>query len=1492
MKKNFQRGHGQTSDISFRNSLFESCQSIVAEKDATIKPSIKIDYDAISILISLDGTLQKQSQKSLQDFLLGFGCFATAISVPHFGILCQGESSIFGCSRNKCQQLPLDIQSSEVIVCDTPVKISVHKSCKLTIIDFLKKKGFPVSAAPNDDICIDPKKATNLPYFGLLLEAIIYSCNNSEKNFIHVANVGIRIPIQAVIAPSDLTNPESSIDRLFSDIKQLRSCNETTVEILQLDIAFTLPHPKGEFMTVHASKVANDENTNPTLLSKSNVVTYPMYTDTYDASPNGKNKKKNGTVLIKTKKKSTAMTTLVSSECCDNDHPDHNFIFEKMKTSDKTETDTKENVEMYTNNLYSIKMYSNHIHKLSQFYGSVPRTQRKMHYLPDRTVRQLTSMLDAVWKTFNNTVEYTKSVGVGLRSEVSIRPVMNTDESSLRLTGHLNDFLMVAYFSLFDVYRGAYRVGKKTVSIEHTRTRLITLIEQLRPCLHLRASTPFNIAYPNKSRSLWLQAQIGQIMNLAGFAQLFYYDYVIKWLKSATCYDPSGDRKLHIITKPVDVNAMETCLEETPKTRAEEFSSLLQKLKTFFNEHKFSTQDIGQLLSLIGTTPLSGEGSLLCFTKLSYQGKLLFLSIAEDIIPLIANLESSNDSMDEGTKSGHGNAMGEVEGEYPEDDMECEEDFERKISYNPPTKEYEFLLLQPDPTKSTSISPYTQIIRSIDQLNSHIYFGSPAFKHYLFTFIIKCHEERLSLPCQNAQTNNKIQLTEISCDCKKILAQESPVSLQQLRYICKQLSVPMIGINIKAELLIKALSAYYFFPCHGVAYNTTNLQFDCSYFVRANLFLNEILNKDVAISLPGPRPTSHHTFHRPTENKTISILRPEHLVIPCRTNYQSEDNNDSENGYESLRLYLNLSSTEHLRQMISDHLKGTICLDNSFLLENGLKNPAFEGMTNLQDIEMKHSILIGWPMEASPDNLGQYYQFAPKVIIPLISFIYEMDITFYNLSSQKTMIYTFNSSKKSVLYTFDTLNLTPTIDTTIVIHRGNSLYSLPKLTRHTQSKNTFQSLSHHHLNPSNSQNTIPTVRCLKDHAWKPSGNKSQSMSQSLVKAMGDIEYNLEDYPMQEVFVNDPFNLAGFLNEFSSTDEDWVHLMKTLFFHDQTQYDNQVRVPLQKEDFIKRVISDDGQNDHTLLCPIFTLKFKISVTIWNSNKPPTTHHYSYCNRKSNIKYDTCLGYQHQHKHNWGQLLYITVGRSKDPSKKYGHFISPCPDSISENPPPILYNVSLSGQASTTHQSSVMFNHIRKLNFAYSPTNKIFRSLVYKHFVKELRMKLHEFDKLPTDGTECFDLKKRQIVAIHHVLDNKAVDFSCLISFPSACDKSKCIPFLISGDKDNCMEKAYKSSTEALNILSGQIEQKEMYKDIVHLTYGNVPLLGGFIFLVHMFLAQESNSPERFEDSIKQLHKEKDILEKVKLWTTQYLYNGNVNPMWLNNILPKADRNHEI
>ena len=1380
-----------------------------------------------------------------------------------------------------------------MIVCDTPIKLAVPISCKERIIEYLRNEHFPVFSACNHDICIDPKKTTNLPCYGLVINAIINSCINKGKNFIHIGNVGMRIPIIAPIEPSDLTNPKSSIDRLFSNIKQLRLSHQATVEILQLDLAFTSPQPKDKFLTIHASKVKNNQNTNSTVLSKSDLVIYPMYTPTYDASPDGGKRKKTGTVVIKTKYRSSRrsdMTTFVGSECVDNYHPDRVFICDKMMTRDTPENETKEKVEMNTKNLYSVKLYSTHWHCLSQIHNSLPKKHRDMHFLPGRTIRQLSSVLDTVLDTFKNTVAWTKSRGVGLRSEVSIRPVMEKDESSLRLTGHLNDFLMVAYFSLLDVYCGAYKVGKKPVSIENTRTRLITLIQQLRLFLCLRATRRFNEAYPDVNKSLWLKAQIGQIMNLAGFAQLFYYDWVIRWLKSATCFDPHGDRKHHITPKPAADNIMESCFETSSETNEKEFLSLLKKLKSFFKEHNVSRADYNHIISYVRTSS-NGEGSLSCFTKLSYQGKLQILALSDDIIPLMANSESRNDTMDNVAISGQRSDSGEVEGEYYDHDMECEEDFENMFSEHPPMAEYELLLLQPNSTKSATMNPYTQIIHSIDQLNKHIFFGSPAFNQYLFAFIIRCHNESLSLPCQNTQTTNPKQLPEIGPDCMNILTQESPISLYQLKEICRFLSVPIIGINLKTELLIKALSTHYLFPCSGVAYNTTDFQSDCSYFKRANLFLNEIMNKDVAITINGPKPITHHTIHKPMENTTISILRKEYLMTVATTNHQREDNNDSKHVYESLASYLNLPWSQHLRQVISNYLKDNICFNNSFLLDNGLKNPAFEGTTNLQEIEVKHSILIRWPEIASPDDVDKYNIFAPNVIFPLISFLFEIDITFHNLPSGKTMMYAFNPPKKSVLYTFDSINLSPNIDTMIVIYHGNSQYSFPKSTKPTQRKNTFRLLSHHHLYPSNSPNTMQTVQRLKDHGWMRSTKKTKSLTHILVKAMGDIEYNWEDFANQGIFDNDPFNFEAFLNEFSDTVEDWEHLMKTLYCHDQTQYN--IQSSLGKEDFINQVISCDGQNNHALLCPIFSLKFKISVTIWYTNKPITTHHYSYCNFNSVIEHDTCQGYQLRGGHTWGQLLYITIGTSKKLLKSYGHFMSPCTSTISDNHPPTLCNGSSSGETLDPHRSRVLCNHIRKLNLAYSPTNKTFRSLVYKSFEKELQMKLYEFDALCSGGgPEFFDLNMRQIVSMHNVLDNKKIDWSCLISFPAACDKTKCIPFTISGDNEDCKKKAHESSTKALDMLSGQSDQMDMFHDIVHLTYPNVPLLGGFIFLLHMFLAQESNSSDQFTDSIKKLHKEKSILEKVKLWTTQYLYNVDVNPTWLNNIIPKADRKRGI
>ena len=216
------------------------------------------------------------------------------------------------------------------------------------------------------------------------------------------------------------------------------------------------------------------------------------------------------------------------------------------------------------------------------------------------------------------------------------------------------------------------------------------------------------------------------------------------------------------------------------------------------------------------------------------------------------------------------------------------------------------------------------------------------------------------------------------------------------------------------------------------------------------------------------------------------------------------------------------------------------------------------------------------------------------------------------------------------------------------------------------------------------------------------------MEESLVKAMNDIDYNFGEKCKNDVLDNDVFHLESFLMEFSYKINDWDLLMKTLYGHDQTQYNTLSSIRIQ--DFIDRVISCEGKNNHALFCPIFSLKFKISVTIWETKKPSSTHHYSYCNINGVIKYDTCQGYQEQYVHNWGQILYITIGKSST----YGHYMSPTTESIAEILPPQFYNDSFSGQASNPHHSRVMYNHIGKLNMEYSPSNSTFRSLVFKCF----------------------------------------------------------------------------------------------------------------------------------------------------------------------------------
>jgi hypothetical protein len=129
----------------------------------------------------------------------------------------------------------------------------LHKSCKVKILNYLRDKHCIMSPSANPDICFDPNIAANKPTFGLIVDAIVESCFVNNENFIHVADIGMKIPIHDKIYTTEnhLTGP-SLIDDLFNSVKQLRE--HFDVQLLQVDIAFTLQYPKNHFAQISCER--------------------------------------------------------------------------------------------------------------------------------------------------------------------------------------------------------------------------------------------------------------------------------------------------------------------------------------------------------------------------------------------------------------------------------------------------------------------------------------------------------------------------------------------------------------------------------------------------------------------------------------------------------------------------------------------------------------------------------------------------------------------------------------------------------------------------------------------------------------------------------------------------------------------------------------------------------------------------------------------------------------------------------------------------------------------------------------------------------------------------------------------------------------------------------------------------------------------------------------------------------------------------------------
>ena len=182
--------------------LLSRCKETVASNTKAVSgetTQISSDFDAFSATVTVetdDGHLDENTANGILSLLQVFGTKHSNISLPYNAVGAKKKDSIFGCPGGEgCQHLK-EFKQNEMLVISTPVKIATHTCCKTKLIEFFHQHDWNVEPSQHKDICFDPKIASNLPSFDLLMEAVLTQCFVGTKFFIHIADFGMRRQIK------------------------------------------------------------------------------------------------------------------------------------------------------------------------------------------------------------------------------------------------------------------------------------------------------------------------------------------------------------------------------------------------------------------------------------------------------------------------------------------------------------------------------------------------------------------------------------------------------------------------------------------------------------------------------------------------------------------------------------------------------------------------------------------------------------------------------------------------------------------------------------------------------------------------------------------------------------------------------------------------------------------------------------------------------------------------------------------------------------------------------------------------------------------------------------------------------------------------------------------------------------------------------------------------------------------------------------------------
>ena len=1213
--------------------IFESLNLI----PSTLGKVEGVDLDALSLTISHNARLTEDQKGKVRNLLHFFGTDNSDITLaPSTGPA--SREGIFGTPEKGTIHLEVAIRENESIITNTPVKLATLNldNCVSDIVEEISNT-FWLEKSKTKGLCFNTNIATNLPTYGYLTKILVeksYHGSMKNKFFLHVANLGKRANIVADFQNNGTfvrDDDASSLWHLFQLIDDIRKSG-VTVSVLQLDIAFKSKPPGSENHLAGMSLKKKKDSEETRILRKGEV--FP--TEYFDIEK--REDEQRGTIRL-----SHDLSRMKNFDSVRNNESnlqwqieDNPFpLFSEILTCDECESGLGETSEEETNDegtnqdrrhdrdqrdaqgetgyafsrfsIHSVKSYNQtSVHAALQerkTTGPLKNYPTTMYYLQQERFDKLKKIVKDIDDGFSRSSKATRNIGAVVRTEVSVRPIVN---STLRTCGHLVDLLLHVYLGIWSL-SNQWTVNLYLHDPHTVRLKLTILMKQLWNVLCCRGSLLFDEQYKSKKYHDWLKFMMSTILVIAGYGPAYKLKFQRSWYKTkinANFFDPYGVvDKLNFDNFLGPRTLSESANDDVQLTPPENLTSI------FVEQGKLSRQGASTVENYVKecfrkkNVNSRMKCAVECFQELSLYDKLNIIGHLDEIIAKLSEEE------DEGNGGG-GEEQVQMDEEIfaegvqndfsaydqPSDITNNANNDDRLSTHSPPEDIILALSELVLGSSTTEEDPQDPTVRTIQYLHllpnvvfSHRNYTPPHVK--LFDFIRWCHENSIILPRDDCPLQNLDQQT------LNILSDAQIPNARNWKSLMSKLKIQQKGRN---DIMIKALCRHYYFPHPETSVNEeivdTSMNENNEYMLRMNDMLNEILSKVVVR-------TTHITLYSKTLRRyglgggDVTIIRGDKLVEkqsimqPISYIWSSE-------ATLLLPLMIGLGYTEYDIEEIIPPSNFAVSLVDELKSRDGFQHMIMysdgQYLKEFENLEIVQSLL---PYLSTKMN--------PRVILPIVSLLREENILMYDFIVKETFLYLSQNAKTVIVYKMDDNEFRPRIKTKNFIYERSHITSeisfRPiKTDAALPSYETFLAKLTTTVGNMNIEQEQQCVNYRREHFPKWDLKKCKHRH-FIDAAYEDFGYLLQEKDLidlqnkiqnDENIVSDKLTLSEYMNE----------LMHRLNHTDRRSQVKEALFENFPDDFAFSTDLRNGINEqpyHLNMAPFLCLKYKVVVVVWTT-----------------------------------------------------------------------------------------------------------------------------------------------------------------------------------------------------------------------------------------------------------------------------------------------------